>query len=176
MSRELRVGSRYRLGKKIGSGSFGDIYMGTHIETGEEVAVKLESAKSRHPQLSYEYRFYRVMGGTGGIPAVRWYGREGDYNVLIMDLLGPSLEDLFNYCSRRFSLKTVLMIAEQLLSRLEFLHNKSVIHRDIKPDNFLVAADPHQKIDCSAPQIYLIDFGLARKYRDSRTHQHIPYS
>jgi casein kinase 1 len=100
---ELRVGGKYRLGKKIGSGSFGDIYLGHHILTGEEVAIKLESIKSRHQQLSYEYRLYRLLQGktpgqgATGIPNVRWFGKEGDYNVLIMDLLGPSLEDLFKY-------------------------------------------------------------------------------
>lgn len=97
---ELRVGGRYRLGRKIGSGSFGDIYLGSNINTGEEVAVKLESIKSRHPQLAYEYRLYRILqnknGTVPGIPGVKWFGREGDFNVLVMELLGPSLEDMFN--------------------------------------------------------------------------------
>ncbi len=166
---DLRVNKKYRLSRKIGSGSFGDIYLGVNVTTGEEVAIKLESVKTKHPQLLYESKIYRILYGGIGIPNVRWFGVEGDYNVMVLDLLGPSLEDLFNYCGRRFNLKTVLMLAQQLLSRLEFLHTKSFIHRDVKPDNFLIGLGRHHNT------VYIIDFGLAKRYRDPRTHKHIAY-
>jgi len=72
------------------------------------------------------------------VPNVHWFGVEGDYNVMVIDLLGPSLEDLLNYCKRKFSLKTVLMLADQMLQRIEFIHSRHFLHRDIKPDNFLI--------------------------------------
>jgi serine/threonine protein kinase len=75
---------------------------------------------------------------VAGVPNVKWFGVEGDYNVLVMDLLGPSLEDLFNFCSRKLSLKSVLMLADQMINRVEFFHSKSFLHRDLKPDNFLM--------------------------------------
>jgi len=167
---ELRVGGVYRLGHKIGSGSFGDIYRGTNIHSGDEVAIKLETIRSRHPQLAYEYKVYRVLSGGVGVPNVYWFGKEGDYNVMVMDLLGPSLEDLFNFCSRKFTVKTVLMLADQLLTRIEYVHAKNFIHRDIKPDNFLIGLSRRE-----LNKVYIIDFGLSKKYRDPRTHQHIAY-
>ena len=186
---EIYVGgsTKYRLQKKIGSGSFGDIYLGVNINSGEEVAVKLESQKAKHPQLLYETKVYRILSGGVGIPRIRWFGHypsggvgvhghvdrleriDKDYNVLVMDLLGPSLEDLFNFCSRKFTLKTTLMLADQMVARVEYVHNKSFIHRDIKPDNFLMGIGK----DCN--KVFVVDFGLAKKYRDSRSKAHIPY-
>ncbi|VBB31366.1 unnamed protein product [Acanthocheilonema viteae] len=174
-SRDFIVATKYKLIRKIGSGSFGDIYLAINITNGEEVAVKMESNKARHPQLLYESKVYKILQGGVGIPHIRWYGTEREYNVLVMDLLGPSLEDLFNFCSRRFTMKTVLMLADQMIGRIEYVHVKNFIHRDIKasyrkhPDNFMMGIGRH----CN--KLFLIDFGLAKKYRDSRTRAHIPY-
>ncbi|XP_060646387.1 discs overgrown protein kinase [Drosophila nasuta] len=166
---ELRVGNKYRLGRKIGSGSFGDIYLGTTINTGEEVAIKLECIRTKHPQLHIESKFYKTMQGGIGIPNIIWCGSEGDYNVMVMELLGPSLEDLFNFCSRRFSLKTVLLLADQMISRIDYIHSRDFIHRDIKPDNFLMGLGKKGNL------VYIIDFGLAKRFRDGRTLKHIQY-
>ncbi|XP_065313646.1 uncharacterized protein LOC135922996 isoform X2 [Gordionus sp. m RMFG-2023] len=164
---ELIVGEQYRLGRKIGSGSFGDIYLGTEVYTNQEVAIKLEHTASKHPQLHIESKFYRYMRGATGIPSLFWCGQEGEYNVMVLELLGPSLEDLFNYCSRKFSLKTVLLLADQLIDRVQTMHDRHFIHRDLKPDNFLMGFGKKGNI------VHLIDFGLAKKYFD-RT-RHIPY-
>ncbi|KAJ1295194.1 hypothetical protein BS78_01G205600 [Paspalum vaginatum] len=163
------IGGKYKLGRKIGSGSFGELYLGVNIQNGEEVGIKLEPVKTKHPQLHYESKVYMLLQGGNGIPHLKWYGVEGDYNVMVIDLLGPSLEDLFNCCNRKFCMKTVLMLADQLINRVEYMHSKGFIHRDIKPDNFLMG------LGRKANQVYIIDYGLAKKYKDLQTHKHIPY-
>jgi len=166
---DTKIADNYVIGRKLGSGSFGDIYLCIDMTTGEELAAKFESVKSKHPQLMYEAKLLKHLQGAPGIANVYHCSSEGEYNIMVMDLLGPSLEDCFNMCNRKLSLKSVLMLADQMLYRIEYLHSKNFIHRDIKPDNFLMGKSKKSGI------LYLIDFGLAKKYRDQKTHQHIPY-
>jgi casein kinase 1 len=165
------VGVHYRVGKKIGEGSFGVIFEGTNLLNNQQVAIKFEPRKSDAPQLRDEYRTYKILVGCPGIPNVYYFGQEGLHNILVIDLLGPSLEDLFDHCNRRFSIKTVVMVAKQMLSRVQTIHEKNLIYRDIKPDNFLIGR-PGSK---AANVIHVVDFGMAKQYRDPKTKQHIPY-
>eukprot|EP00892_Ulva_mutabilis_P008198 jgi/Ulvmu1/5750/UM025_0004.1 len=162
------AGGTYVLGEKLGAGSFGAIYVAHHKETHEEVAVKLEPANTRHPQVIYEAKVLKLLAGGVGIPPVFWYGKEGAWHGFVTERLGPSLEDLFLFCNKKFSLKTVLMIADQMLCRIEYVHSKNFIHRDLKPENFLMATGQRTN------QINCIDFGLAKKYRDKQG-RHIAY-
>ncbi|KAF9474494.1 kinase-like protein [Pholiota conissans] len=160
---------KYRLEEEIANGGCGTVFLGVHTVAGKEVAIKLEPAIAKHSPLKQESKIYKTLMGGTGVPWIMWSGRQGDYNVMIIDLLGPSLEDLFKRCNRHFSLKTVLLLADQLISRIEFIHSNSIVHRDIKPANFVMGTGK------AAHMVNVIDFGLAKKFRDSRTSTHIPY-
>lgn len=165
------VGVHYRVGKKIGEGSFGVIFEGVNLLNSQSVAIKFEPRKAEAPQLRDECRSYRILAGCTGIPQIYHFGQEGLHNILVIDLLGPSLEDLFDMCGRKFSIKTVCMAARQMITRVQTIHDKNLIYRDIKPDNFLVGR-PGTKV---ANLVHVVDFGMAKQYRDPKTKQHIPY-
>ncbi|KAK0525391.1 Palmitoylated plasma membrane-bound casein kinase [Tilletia horrida] len=165
------IAVHYRVGRKIGEGSFGVIFEGTNLLTDSKVAIKFEPRKTDAPQLRDEYRTYKLLSGTLGIPQAYFFGTEGQHNILVIDLLGPSLEDLFDLCGRKFSIKTVCMTAKQMISRVQSIHEKNLIYRDIKPDNFLIGR-PNTN---NSNLVYTVDFGMAKQYRDPKTKQHIPY-
>lgn len=133
--------------------------------------MKLENVDTRHPQLEHEAKVYQILADKGNkiVPAIRWYGTEGHFNAMVMDLLGPSIEDLFEFCHRRFTLKTVLMLMDQLLVQLEAIHAKGFVHRDIKPENIVIGTGLSQN------KLNLIDFGLAKQYRNPETMLHMPF-
>lgn len=162
-------GQHYKLVKFLGSGSFGEAYECEDSRNSQHYAIKLESAKTRAPQLKIEYKIYSLLGGGVGIPAVHYYGEEGEYNILVMELLELSLEDHLTHGPGTFSLRTVLMLADQMISLTQYIHSKNFIHRDIKPDNFIMGTGKN------SGRVYIIDFGLSKRYRDSTTKKHIPY-
>jgi casein kinase 1 len=168
-----KVGKNFKIIRKIDEGAFGEIYQAINTKTNLEVAVKVEPINSDHPQLIYECKLYNYLHNDStvidkGIPNVYYCSTEGDYNVLVMDLMGPSLESLFNQTLRKFSLKTVLMLIDQMIQRIEYIHNRNFIHRDIKPDNFCVGFNK------TSHKIFILDFGLAKRYIQ-RDGKHIPY-
>ncbi|CEP13934.1 hypothetical protein [Parasitella parasitica] len=165
------VGVHYRVGKKLGEGSFGVLFEGLNLLNNQPVAIKFEPGKSDAPQLREEYRNYKVLAGLRGVPSAYYYGQEGLHNILVIDLLGPSLEDLFDMCGRKYSVKTVAMLAKEMIKRVESVHGRNLIYRDIKPDNFLVGR-PGTKY---ADMVFMIDYGMAKKYRDPKTKRHISY-
>jgi casein kinase 1 len=165
----ILINDTYILGRKIGSGTFGQVYLGRHQHKGTKVAIKLEPLDNRNHILQHEYQVYKdIYNPNAGICKCHYFGLEDDYAVLVVDLLGKSLGSLFAKCGGSFSLKTVLMLADQMISRLEYLHENNYIHRDLKPDNMMIGRDHLNN------QIFLIDYGLAKKYRDNNN-RHISW-
>ncbi|KAJ3195896.1 hypothetical protein HK101_010728 [Irineochytrium annulatum] len=163
---------RWMIEGKIGAGSFGDVYAGVETETGIKVAVKRELAASPMPQLFNESDMYDVLSGSEGIPKVFYFGIEGPYNVMVMERLGPSLKELHkNSTSAKIPLRTVVFIIPQLIRRLQAVHNRGIVFRDVKPDQFCVGR--YQEDISDRPTVYLIDFGLSTFYVDPATGEHV---
>ena len=155
---------KYRLDKIIGKGSFGCVFHGTNIKDNSEVAIKLEMKNLKDHLLELECNFLLLLKGYG-IPDVKSYGRSGQLYALVLELLGINLKELKNL-KKNFSLKDISMLATQIIDRIEYVHSKYIVHRDIKPENFLLGYK-------NSSTIYIIDFGISKKYRSSRTGKHI---
>ena len=164
------IGGVYAVTKRVGKGSFGDIFAGKDTKTGHLVALKFSSKEDKSLQLLKECKVYRALNGALGFSPVHYFGEHNGANVLVLDLLSVSLEDHLSTRGRPFTLKTILMVADQALARLEFLHRKGFVHRDVKPANFVFGRKSGESV------LHLIDFGLAVPYRDQRTWELIPYN
>jgi serine/threonine protein kinase len=153
----------YKLIKKLGKGAFGIVYKALEIKTNNIVAIKIET-KDKVSRLEHEKIIYDLLQKETGFPRIYSIKKTKKNNIFIMDYLGPSLEDLFDFCNNKFSIKTVLMIGIQILNRVESLHKIGNIHRDIKPDNFLIGTSNKKS------RIYMIDMGLSKKYLVDNEH------
>lgn len=218
----VKLCERFILKKRLGGGSFGEIYLSEDTQTKRKVAIKLENSRILIPQLELEAQIYRYLSTSVNlnlnssavtlktptvnsssytymnqnieIPGFYYYGADlsHNFNVLAIDVLGRSLEDLLDDNDAPFSLKTVLMLVDQMISCVEFVHRHGYIHRDIKPDNFMLALKSNvnnfsavrfnnngdeniSKKKNYSNKINIIDFGLSKRYRDAKTGAHVPY-
>jgi len=148
---------KYYLQEKVGEGTFGQVFKGINTRTKEPVAIKVEPIIYNLKLLKNETKIYQFLRGIKGIPEVKWFGKDETNYYMVMDLLSFSLEDkLKEKKEKKFSLQLTCQIGRQILNILEKVHNKGIIHRDIKPDNFLLQGN----------EIYLIDFGFCKSYLD----------
>ena len=158
---------KYKVKRKIGQGAFGAVYSGQSISNNKLVAIKVEKQNAKRPSLETEAFFLSTIKGVG-IPEIISFGKVKTYNALVEPLLGENLFDIFIQKNKRFAIEEVCLIAIQVLERIQLIHSRYVIHRDIKPDNFLIGKDDPNVI-------YLIDFGLSKKYRSSTTKKHVHF-
>ena len=152
----LLINNKYKIIEKLGAGCFGEIYKGENIRTQEKVAIKVEPITNNLKLLKNESIIYQYLVGTSGVPNVKWFGKDNTNYYMVLNLLGESLQSLLN-TKKTFSLKLVLQIGLQIIFTLKSIHIKELVHRDIKPDNFLLGNN-----DSNKKQIYIIDFGFCK--------------
>ena len=169
MKQNIIFSDNYKLVKKIGSGSFGEVYLTKDTE-GKLYATKIEE-KVKKNRLKCEYNIYRKLNCKNivGIPKIFGYIETTDYNMMIMELLGPSLETIFQEKEKQFTMQTILKLAIDILSIIEKFHSRGFIHRDIKPNNFLFNYGNQHN------QLYLMDFGLSKQYIHDGCHNDIKF-
>jgi len=157
------IANKYKLLEKIGEGSFGSIYKGENTRTKELVAIKVEPIENNTKLLKNESTIYQYLIGNEGLPNVKWFGKDKINYYMVLNLLGDSLQSLKER-RNHFSLKLVLQIGIQIINLLRMVHNKGLVHRDIKPDNFLLGLNNKNK------QIYIIDFGFCKTFLNDNKH------
>jgi serine/threonine protein kinase len=160
------INKKYKLIEKIGIGSFGLIYKGENLRTRELVAIKVEPIEDKLKLLKNESIIYNFLNNVQGIPSVKWFGKDETNYYMVLNLLGESLQSIKNK-NKSFSLSVVLQIGIQIVILVKTIHEKGLIHRDIKPDNFLMGLHNESK------KINIIDFGFCKSYITNEQHNPI---
>ncbi|UXI19659.1 hypothetical protein NH340_JMT05602 [Sarcoptes scabiei] len=168
----LTVGkSKFTISKYLSKGSFGCLYLGTHLGTNQEVAIKIERIDCEKPQLHLEYGFYKkLLQIPKGVPKIYTFGPCGRWNALVMELLGPNLEKMLELCGGRFSLRSIIQLVIQFLFLFRSIHECGLLYRDTKPANFLLGQPSTSKWWI----IHVVDLGFCKEWRQEDG-QHIPY-
>jgi serine/threonine protein kinase len=161
------IANRYKIHEKIGEGCFGKIYKATNIRTGEEVAIKTESRNNPIQLLKNESKMLHYLNRIPGIPEMKWFNVDTDKNYMVMPLLGESLLDLLHK-KKVFPMKWINEIGIQIIYLLRDIHTRGIIHRDIKPDNFLFGLNDKDEKKNEKPMVYLIDFGFAKCFQNGK--------
>ena len=149
--------NKYKIFEKLSEGSFGIVYKAKNARTNEFVAIKFELKILNSNTLKNEAKIYQYLGKQNGFSQLKWFGSENNYSYLVIDLLGISLSKTIQ-CYKRFCLKTVLILGMQIMRRIKVLHEKYLLHRDIKPDNFLFG------LETQTNKLFLVDFGFTKRY------------
>ena len=155
------LGNKYQLLAKLSQGSFGQVYKGENIRTGEPVAIKTEPKNSGTKSLKAEAKIYQYLAKLDGFPQLKWYGSTEKVTYLVINLLDYSISDLVKK-QGRLQMKTILLLGKQMIQRLKTLHDNFLIHRDIKPENFMMNKQTNK--------LNLIDFGFCKRFDYDGTH------
>lgn len=179
---------KIKVDKKLGAGCFGEVHRGTIVEGGAGCAIKFEGRSDSRsaPQLHHEYEVLKMLSDGGGavkdektpgaspnvsdpqgIAIAHYFGEEGNFNCLAMEMLGYSLEDRVQKCGGKLKANSTTLIALQVLQRIEYLHSRGYVHRDIKPENFMFGVGP------KVHHVYIIDFGLSKRFWDKQRQEHV---
>ena len=163
------------LNNVIGSGTFGKVLYATNLEQTKEFAIKFEKSSVKSSVIEDEIKIYKVLTGGEGIPNLHWTGEYKKYKLMVMDLLGPSLDKFFIFMEKKFTIGTTVNIAYQMIKRIEFIHEKGYVHRDVKPNNFMMGKFSKNMQCINDPVLYIIDFGLSKEYVDFEHQCHLPF-